>query len=91
MAEMKSAWEAYGQTNKNKYKPQFSFDDLANFDRSIYNLISNPLVLRIFLETYHNKSLPKKGNKHLNIWQDWLATFSEKEITFKAPGKSCLG
>jgi len=82
MAEMKSAWDAYGQTNKNKYKPQFSFDDLATFDRSIYSLISNPLVLRIFLETYHNKSLPKKGNKHLNIWQDWLATFSEGEATF---------
>jgi tetratricopeptide (TPR) repeat protein len=82
MTEMKSAWEAYVQTNKNKYKPQFSFDDLATFDRSIYNLISNPLVLRIFLETYHNKNLPKKGNKYLNIWQDWLATFSEEEITF---------
>jgi tetratricopeptide (TPR) repeat protein len=82
MAEMKNAWQAYALTNKIKYKPQFSFDDLATFDRSIYNLISNPLVLRIFLETYHNKSLPKKGNKHLNIWQDWLATFSKEEITF---------
>jgi tetratricopeptide (TPR) repeat protein len=82
MAEMKNAWQAYRLTHKNKYKPQFSFNDLATFDRSIYNLISNPLVLRIFLETYHNKSLPKKGNKHLNLWQDWLATFSEKEITF---------
>jgi tetratricopeptide (TPR) repeat protein len=82
MSEMKSAWEAYGQTNKNKYKPQFSFDDIATFDRGIYNLISNPLVLRIFLETYHNKPLPKKGNKHLNIWQDWLSTFSFEEIAF---------
>lgn len=82
MSEMKSAWEAYGQTNKNKYKPQFSFDDIAAFDRGIYSLISNPLVLRIFLETYHNKPLPQKGNKHLNIWQDWLTTFSEAEITF---------
>jgi tetratricopeptide (TPR) repeat protein len=82
MAEMKSAWETYGQTNKNKYKPQFSFDDIATFDRGIYNLISNPLVLRIFLETYHHKSLPNKGSKHLNIWQDWLSTFSEVEIIF---------
>lgn len=82
MSEMKSAWEAYGQMNKNKYKPQFSFDDIATFDRGIYNLISNPLVLRIFLETYHNKPLPKKGNKHLNIWQDWLSTFSDEEIAF---------
>ncbi|MEY4142467.1 MAG: hypothetical protein RL110_1839 [Bacteroidota bacterium] len=82
MAEMKRAWVTYGQTNKNKYKPQFSFDNIATFDRGIYNLISNPLVLRIFLETYHNSPLPKKGNKYLNIWQDWLSTFSDEEIAF---------
>ncbi len=82
MREMKGAWEGYIQNNKNNYKPQFLFDDLAVFDRTIYNLIGNPLVLRIFLETYHGKSLPKKGIKHLNIWQDWLETFSKAEISF---------
>ena len=80
MAEMKVAWANYVKTDKNKYKPQFSFDALATFDRALYTQISNPLVLRIFLETYHNKPLPKKGTKHLNIWHDWLASFSEDEI-----------
>jgi tetratricopeptide (TPR) repeat protein len=82
MAEMKSAWEDYVEKDKNKYKPQFSFDDLATFDRALYNQISNPLVLRLFLETYHGKALPKKGNKHLNIWADWLATFTDAEQEF---------
>lgn len=82
MAEMKNAWDDYVQKDKNKYKPQFSFDDLATFDRALYNHISNPLVLRLFLETYHNKALPKKGNKHLNIWADWLATFTDAEQEF---------
>jgi tetratricopeptide (TPR) repeat protein len=82
MAEMKNAWDDYVQKDKNKFKPQFSFDDLASFDRAIYNQISNPLVLRLFLETYHNKALPKKGNKHLNIWADWLATFTDSEQEF---------
>jgi len=82
MNEMKGAWENYAQKEKNKYKPRFSFDDLATFDRALYSQISNPLVLRIFLETYHNKSLPKKGNKYLNIWADWLATFQEAEQEF---------
>jgi tetratricopeptide (TPR) repeat protein len=82
MAEMKNAWEDYVQKDKNKYKPQFSFDDLATFDRALYNSISNPLVLRLFLETYHNKGLPNKGNKHLNIWADWLTTFSDAEQEF---------
>jgi tetratricopeptide (TPR) repeat protein len=82
MTEMKNAWDAYVQKDKNKFKPQFAFDDLATFDRALYNYISNPLVLRLFLETYHNKALPKKGNKHLNIWADWLATFIDSEQEF---------
>jgi tetratricopeptide (TPR) repeat protein len=82
MAEMKNAWDDYVQKDRNKYKPQFSFDDLATFDRGLYDQISNPLVLRLFLETYHNKALPKKGNKHLNIWADWLATFIDAEQAF---------
>jgi tetratricopeptide (TPR) repeat protein len=82
MAEMKDTWENYAHKEKNKYKPQFSFDDLATFDRALYSQISNPLVLRLFLETYHNKSLPKKGKKYLNIWADWLETFQEAEQVF---------
>jgi hypothetical protein len=79
MKEMSEAWEHYGAKDKNRYKPQFTFDDLASFDRTIYNHISNPLVMRLFLETYHNKALPKKDAKYLNIWEDWLKTFSIKE------------
>ncbi|NDA98308.1 MAG: hypothetical protein EBZ94_03375, partial [Crocinitomicaceae bacterium] len=82
MKEMKGAWERYNQKDKNKYKPLFSFDDLSTYDRALYTHLSNPLVLRLFLETYHGKSLPKKGNKHLNIWEDWLETFSDAELEF---------
>jgi tetratricopeptide (TPR) repeat protein len=82
MVEMKAAWEDYVKKDKNKFKPLFAFDDLATFDRSLYNQISNPLLLRLFLETYHGKKLPTKGNQHLNIWKDWLATFSEEEQIF---------
>lgn len=82
MNEMKSAWEDYAQKDRNRFKPQFSFDDLATFDRGIYEQISNPLVLRLFLETYHGKALPKNKIGHLNIWQDWLATFSKGEQSF---------
>jgi tetratricopeptide (TPR) repeat protein len=84
MNEMKSAWEDYAQKDRNRFKPQFSFDDLATFDRGIYEQISNPLVLRLFLETYHGKALPKNIIGHLNIWQDWLATFSKVEQSFLA-------
>ena len=82
MEEMKSAWESYCMKDKSMFKPLFSFDDISGFDRAIYDQINNPLVLRIFLEVYNRKNLPKKGNTHLNIWKDWLATFSAEECTF---------
>ena len=82
MKEMKGAWENYVAKDKARFKPQFTFDAIAEFDRGIYNQINNPLILRLFLEIYNGKTLPKKGNKHLHIWSDWLKTFSEAEQTF---------
>ncbi len=82
MKEMKGAWENYATKDKAKFKPQFNFDEIAGFDRAIYNQINNPLILRLFLEIYNGKALPKKGIKHLNIWHDWLKTFSTEEQLF---------
>jgi tetratricopeptide (TPR) repeat protein len=82
MEEMKEAWDFYVKKDKSKFKPLFAFDDLASFDRSLYNQLSNPLVLRLFLETYQGKGLPKKGTLHLDVWGDWLASFSEQEQHF---------
>ena len=82
MEEMKEAWNFYVKKDKGKFKPFFAFDDLATFDRALYNQLSNPLVLRLFLETYQGKGLPKKGTMHLDVWGDWLASFSEQEQVF---------
>lgn len=82
MEEMKEAWDFYVKKDKGKFKPLFAFDDLATFDRALYNQLSNPLVLRLFLETYQGKGLPKKGSLHLDVWGDWLASFSEQEQVF---------
>lgn len=82
LEEMKQAWEGYVAKDKGKFKPLFDFDDLATFDRSLYNQISNPLVLRLFLETYQSKNLPKKGKQHLAIWNDWLSSFTQPEQEF---------
>jgi tetratricopeptide (TPR) repeat protein len=79
MEEMKEAWDFYVKKDKGKFKPLFVFDDLATFDRALYNQLSNPLVLRLFLETYQGKGLPKKGTLHLDVWGDWLGSFSEQE------------
>ena len=52
---MKGAWENYLSKDKSSYKPLFSFDDIASFDRGLYNQINNPLVMRLFLEIYNGK------------------------------------
>lgn len=82
MAEMNEAWNFYSQKDKSRYKPLFKFDEVATIDRGIYAQISNPLILRIFLEVYNGKKLVSKGTKHVNIWQDWLATFTNEERNF---------
>ena len=82
MVEMKEAWNFYSQKDKSRFKPLFKFDEIASIDRGIYDQISNPLILRIFLEVYNGKNLVSKGNKYVNIWQDWLATFTNEERNF---------
>ncbi len=82
MKEMESAWGSYVANDRNRFKPLFSFNDIATFDRGLYLQINNPLILRIFLETYKGKNLPKKGTKHLHVWKDWFATFSNEEQNF---------
>ncbi len=82
MKEMKGAWGNYATKDKAKFKPQFNFDAISEFDRGLYNQINNPLILRLFLEIYNGKALPNKGVMHLNIWHDWLRTFSTEEQIF---------
>ncbi|MAW84520.1 MAG: hypothetical protein CL832_09035 [Crocinitomicaceae bacterium] len=81
MVELEGAWNTYTSKNKKTTNPQFKFNDIADYDRSIYEKIKNPLILRIFLETYHNRSLPKKGKKKLHVWRDWFKSFNEEEKT----------
>ena len=82
MEETKKAWDIYTEKDKSRFKPLFTFNDIAHIDRSIYNQISNPLILRIFLETYNSKKLLKKGKNHINIWEEWFATFNQEEKEF---------
>lgn len=79
MIELEGAWNTYITKNKKTTNPQFKFKDIADYDRSLYEKIKNPLILRIFLETYHNKPLPKKGKKKLKVWRDWFSSFKDGE------------
>ena len=81
MNEMKGAWENYVVKDKSRYKPLFSFDDISYFDNSLYKEISNPLVLRLFLELYHGKKLLKGKKKYILVWEDWYNSLHSQERT----------
>jgi tetratricopeptide (TPR) repeat protein len=77
MVGMKGAWAHYAAADRSRYVPRFGFDDLATYDRSLYEQLSNPLVLRFFLELYHGRPLPKQGRIH--IWNERIAALGEGE------------
>lgn len=82
MNEMRGAWQKYIKKEKTKFKPKFSFEDIAHFDRRIYSQINNPLVLRIFLGLYNGKVISNEASKNINIWKDWFLGFSQQEQIF---------
>jgi hypothetical protein len=66
--ELEGAWNFYTTIQAKTHKPQFSFEDLTYHDRALTDQLQNPLMLRLFLELFHNKQLPKKKG-FINIWR----------------------
>jgi hypothetical protein len=65
--ELDGAWNFYVTKNTKTHQPQFSLEELTYHDRALTDQLNNPLMLRLFLELFHNKNLPKdKG--FINIW-----------------------
>jgi hypothetical protein len=70
--EVESAWEIYtgNKTGKDKIgrKPNFSYEQLTYHDRSLSDQLDNPLLMRLFLEMFHGKGLPKSRGGFISIW-----------------------
>ena len=66
--EVEGAWSFYINKYPKQFKPNFSFEELIYFDRTTTELFSNPLNLRIFLDVYNSKPLPKKSS-YFNLWK----------------------
>ena len=49
--------------DRKRYKPHFTFDQALERSQKIIDLLSNPLLLRMFLEVYHGKNLPRSLNE----------------------------
>lgn len=68
--EVEGAWNKYtgDKQDKVKRKPNFSYEELTYHDRSLSDQLDNPLLLRLFLEMYNGKGLPKSRGGFISIW-----------------------
>lgn len=68
--EVEGCWEKYTKDKKSKVKriPNFSYEDLTYHDRSLSDQLDNPLLMRLFLEMFNGKGLPKSDGGFINIW-----------------------
>jgi len=77
--EIEGAWNKYF-TNKNfRCKPNFEFADLIVADSSLVEELSNPLLLRMFMELFHAKGLPKSSKGTINLWALWWSKVEENQ------------
>jgi hypothetical protein len=82
--ELEKSWKNYKNHSSKKYKPQFSLSELTILDRPLTEQLKNPLLLRMFLELFNNKSIKQKGKGFTDIWELWWKklTRNERESSF---------
>lgn len=68
--EVEGAWQMYTSNKKDKIKrkPNFTLEELTYKDRSLADQLDNPLLMRLFLELYNGKGLPKSRGGFTSIW-----------------------
>jgi tetratricopeptide (TPR) repeat protein len=69
--EIEGAWDFYKAHSSKLYRPNFLFRDLLAFDSLLVEELSNPLLLRLFMELYSGKSLPMASEGFINLWELW--------------------
>lgn len=76
--EVSGAWKQYQKDQQKRFTTRFTFEDLELKDREFSKRLSNPLLLRLFMELNRGKVLPQKG-KALRIWPEWYKNL-ERQI-----------
>ena len=68
--EVEGAWQMYtsNKIDKVRRKPNFTLEELTYKDRSLADQLDNPLLMRLFLELYNGKGLPKSRGGFTSIW-----------------------
>ena len=76
--ELEGAWKKYASDKNLRCKPNFEFGDLLLFDASLVEELSNPLLLRLFMELFHGKGMPKAAKGFINLWAVWWNKIKEQ-------------
>jgi hypothetical protein len=69
-SEISLAWKKYRKDSQKRFSTRFTFEELELKDREFSQNLSNPLLLRMFMELNKGKVLPQKS-KTLRIWPEW--------------------
>jgi tetratricopeptide (TPR) repeat protein len=82
--EIKDCWATFSEQAARDFKPRFSYAKLRVTSFSTAAMLSNPLVLRIFLEVYHDEDLPSNITRHdlFEEYFDFLCKFTEDKGVF---------
>lgn len=78
--ELEGAWTFYQNHVSKVYKPSFSFNHLLALDPLLVEELSNPLLLRLFMELYHGKPLPNASKGFVNIWEKWWTEIKKNRL-----------
>lgn len=80
LKDLERLWDRYTRPTQESEHPVFkintSLKELYYNQPVIYQSLKNPLHLRLFLDTYSGKSLPRKDKKILSIWSEYDAGLS---------------
>ena len=69
--EIEGAWDRYLVHPSKAYRPQFDFQKLVEVDRPLTEQFANPLLLRMFMELFHQRGLKHKPKGMADIWALW--------------------
>jgi len=75
--EIAGTWTKYRSHRQKIFRPLFSIEDLELKDRSFAATLSNPLLLRTFLEIYNGKALRTK-QETITIWSAWYENLKQR-------------
>ncbi|MDA8620973.1 tetratricopeptide repeat protein, partial [Planctomycetota bacterium] len=75
--EVKALWKRLSASDAARYKPRFTYDQLAERRRTAARMLTNPLVLRTFLEVYAGQGLPDSPSRR-SLQHDWLVRLGER-------------